>query len=83
MLVFFVVGGYANALSWTAHQQRGQTWKDWVRGRTLRLLWPTTLYVVVAVLAVTTARIASADAAGLARAGWPPCTCGSFPSSCC
>jgi hypothetical protein len=70
MPVFFVVGGYANALSWTAHHQRGQTWTDWVRGRTLRLLWPTTVYVVVAVLAVTTARIAGADAAGLARAGW-------------
>ncbi|MGC1287876.1 MAG: acyltransferase family protein, partial [Streptosporangiaceae bacterium] len=31
MPVFFVVGGYANALSWTRHQAEGATWADWVR----------------------------------------------------
>ena len=40
MPVFFLVGGYANAVSWTAHQQRSEGWTEWVRGRTLRLLWP-------------------------------------------
>ena len=70
MPVFFVVGGYANAVSWTAHHQRGDTWTDWVRGRMARLLWPTTVYVVAAVLAVVVARSAGADPAGLARAGW-------------
>ncbi len=35
MPVFFLVGGYANAVSWTAHQQRGEGWTEWVRGRAL------------------------------------------------
>lgn len=70
MPVFFVVGGYANAVSWTAHHQRGEGWANWVRGRMLRLLWPTTVYIVVGALAVTMARIAGADKAALARAGW-------------
>ncbi|GAA1333002.1 hypothetical protein GCM10009647_073990 [Streptomyces sanglieri] len=65
-----VVGGYANAVSWTAHQQRGEGWTNWVRGRMLRLLWPTTVYVVVGEVVVTVARIADADKAALARAGW-------------
>jgi hypothetical protein len=26
MPVFFLVGGYANALSWTAHQAQGESW---------------------------------------------------------
>ncbi|MET9660551.1 acyltransferase family protein [Streptomyces sp. NPDC006510] len=70
MTVFFVVGGYANAISWTAHQQRGEGWTNWLRGRMLQLLWPTTVYVVVGALAVTVARIAGVDMAALARAGW-------------
>ena len=40
MPVFFLVGGHANAVSWTAHQQRGEGCTEWVRGRALRLLWP-------------------------------------------
>ncbi|MEU6775028.1 acyltransferase [Streptomyces sp. NPDC046759] len=70
MPVFFVVGGYANAVSWTAHRRRGQSWTDWVRGRAARLLWPVAVYVVAAGLAVAAARSAGADRAGLARAGW-------------
>lgn len=70
MPVFFVVGGYANAVSWTAHRQRGARWSDWVRGRAVRLLWPTTVYVAVVVAAATAALIAGADPASLARAGW-------------
>lgn len=70
MPVFFVVGGYANAVSWTAHRRRGEDWTDWVRGRMLRLLWPTTVYVAVGVLAVIVARSAGAEKSDLARAGW-------------
>jgi len=65
--VFFLVGGYANATSWTAH--RADTWAWWVRRRAIRLLRPTTVYVVVAVLAVTGARYAHASPAVLAGAG--------------
>ena len=70
MPVFFLVGGYANAVSWTAHQERGEGWTVWVRGRAMRLLWPATVYVVVAALTVTGARIAGTSAAELAQAGW-------------
>jgi hypothetical protein len=70
MPVFFVVGGYANAVSWTAHHQRGEGWTSWVRGRVMRLLWPATVYVVAVVLAVTGARIAGVNTAELAQVGW-------------
>jgi len=68
MPVFFLVGGYANATSWTAH--RADTWAWWVRRRAVRLLRPTTVYVVVAVLAVIGARYAHLSPAVLAKVGW-------------
>lgn len=70
MPVFFLVGGYVNARSWTAHQQRGERWYDWVRERAMRLLWPTAAYVVVALAALAVAKMAGASAAELAQAGW-------------
>jgi len=70
MPVFFLVGGYVNAMSWRAHSAAGETWTVWVRDRVLRLLWPTAVYVVVAVAAVTVARAAGAPAAEVAEAGW-------------
>ncbi len=70
MPVFFLVGGYANATSWTAHHGSGQTWATWVRHRALRLLRPTTVYVAAAVLAVAGASLAGFSRAELARAAW-------------
>ena len=70
MPLFFLVGGYVNALSWTAHHARGESWTRWVRGRAMRLLWPTTVFVVVAVLAVITAGLAGVPAAELAEGAW-------------
>lgn len=70
MPLFFLVGGYVNALSWTAHHARGESWTRWVRGRAMRLLWPTTVFVVVAVLAVITAALAGVPAAELAEGAW-------------
>ncbi|MFC5186020.1 acyltransferase family protein [Actinomadura harenae] len=70
MPVFFVVGGYANAVSWTAHRRRQGVWTDWVRGRMLRLLWPTTVYVVVGVLVLAVARVAGVESHDLDRGGW-------------
>ena len=70
MPVFFLVGGYVNARSWAAHHDRGEGWADWVRERAMRLLWPTTVYVAVAIVAVAGARTAGVSAAELARAGW-------------
>ena len=75
--VFFLVGGYVNALSWTAHQERGESRTVWIRDRVLGMLWPTTAYVTVAELVVASARIAGAGPAelpaGLGPAGpWSP-----------
>ena len=70
MPVFFLVGGYVNARSWTAHHADGQIWTRWVRDRAMRLWWPTAVFVVVAVLAVTAAGAAGVSRAELAEAGW-------------
>ncbi|MFJ8439014.1 acyltransferase family protein [Kitasatospora griseola] len=68
MPVVFLVGGYANAVSWTAH--RGEGWAGWVRRRTLRLLWPTAVYVGTVAPAAAAAWAGSADSRELAQAGW-------------
>ncbi|QIM22679.1 acyltransferase family protein [Phycicoccus sp. HDW14] len=63
MPVFFLVGGYANALSWRRARERGTTWAGWLRGRLRRLLTP-----VVPLLLVWVALLVVADAAGVDRA---------------
>ncbi|WP_258535044.1 acyltransferase [Streptomyces sp. PT12] len=68
--VFFTVGGYVNAVSWTSHHARGTPWHVWVAARAMALLWPVAVYVVVAALGVTVALIAGAPARELDRAGW-------------
>jgi hypothetical protein len=40
MPIFFFVGGYANAVSWSAAAERGTPWAVWVRRRSRRLLRP-------------------------------------------
>ena len=40
MPVFFLVGGYANALSWRSAVRRGETYAGWLRARLRRLLTP-------------------------------------------
>ena len=70
MPVFFLVGGYVNARSWAARQEQGEGWAEWVRPRAMGLLWPTVVYVAVAILAIAGARMAGASAAELAQAGW-------------
>ncbi|MGW2248716.1 acyltransferase family protein [Kitasatospora sp. NPDC001660] len=70
MPAVFLVGGFANAASWTGHRGRGGDWASWVRRRALRLLWPATVYLAVAFLGVTAARASGADPSELARTGW-------------
>jgi fucose 4-O-acetylase-like acetyltransferase len=70
MPVFFLVGGYVHARSWTVHHARGESWTRWVRDRAMRLWWPTAVFVVVGILAVAAARAAGADPAEVAEAGW-------------
>jgi fucose 4-O-acetylase-like acetyltransferase len=70
MPVFFLVGGYVNALSWTAHRDHGESWSSWVKHRALRLLPPAMAFVAAGALAVAVARLAGVPAAEVAEAGW-------------
>jgi len=70
MPVFFLVGGYVNAQSWTAHHGEGQSWTVWVRDRAMRLWWPTAVFVVAGILAVAVATAAKVGPAELAQACW-------------
>ena len=60
MPVFFLVGGYANALSWRSARRRGETYAGWLRARLRRLLTP-----VVPLLLVWLAAVSVAFAAGV------------------
>ncbi|MGW3040249.1 acyltransferase family protein [Kitasatospora sp. NPDC001159] len=70
MPVVFLVGGFANAASWTEHRGHGEDWVSWVRRRALRLLWPATVYLAAAFLGVTAARASGAGTSELAQIGW-------------
>jgi hypothetical protein len=47
MPIFFIVGGFANAASWTSAQAKGTTYAEWVRSRMSRLLRPTLVFAAV------------------------------------
>jgi len=68
--VFFVVGGYANALSWSRYQATGGLPTTWIRQRALRLLVPTSAYVGVIALAVAICDLAGVNHDDLSQAAW-------------
>jgi fucose 4-O-acetylase-like acetyltransferase len=70
MPVFFFVGGYAAALSWSARRARGVSAANWLRGRTVRLLVPTAAYAAVALVGAEVCILLKAPPATLALAGW-------------
>ncbi|MGO9297942.1 MAG: acyltransferase family protein [Streptosporangiaceae bacterium] len=70
MPTFFLVGGYVDAISWTRHHERGESWLSWVRGRAMRLLWPTAVYAAAATAALGGARAAGTSPGQLALIGW-------------
>ncbi len=45
MPVFFIVGGWSNKASWESARRRGRSYADWVRGRAVRLLRPTMVFI--------------------------------------
>jgi fucose 4-O-acetylase-like acetyltransferase len=47
MPVFFMVGGYSNAASWSATERDGKSYTDWLRSRCQRLLGPTVVFSLV------------------------------------
>ena len=55
MPVFFLVGGYANALSWRSARRRGEPYAGWLRARLRRLLTPVVPLLLVWLVAATLA----------------------------
>lgn len=72
MPVFFLVGGYANTASLTAHLAAGRTAPAWVRARALRLLRPTAVLVGALVVAHVLAGALGADPEVARTALWLP-----------
>jgi fucose 4-O-acetylase-like acetyltransferase len=71
MPLFFLVGGFANAASWTSHRrERGRGWVAWVLHRLGRLLRPTTWYLAIGVASVVAARAAGAASDLVEDAAW-------------
>jgi Acyltransferase family len=58
MPFFFMVGGYANGISWRAARRDGKSYATWLEDRLRRLLWPILplLVVWVAIVAIEYAR---------------------------
>ena len=55
MPVFFLVGGYSNALSWRSAVRRGDTYAGWLRARLRRLLTPVVPLLLVWLVASSVA----------------------------
>ncbi len=68
--LFFLVGGYSNALSWTRYQAGGGSAFGWTLRRARRLLVPTAGYVAAISLAVVACTAAGANRDDLQEAGW-------------
>jgi hypothetical protein len=47
MPIFFMVGGYANGISWRAARRDNKSYAAWLEGRLRRLLWPLLPLLVV------------------------------------
>ncbi|WP_230885354.1 acyltransferase family protein [Streptomyces spinoverrucosus] len=70
MPVFFLVGGFANAASLTAHRERGGTITGWVLHRTDRLVRPTTALLATLVPAALLVRTLGVDPGLIGTAVW-------------
>ncbi len=70
MPIFFLVGGYANAASFTSHRRRGGDAMAWVLWRTDRLLRPTTALLLVVPVTAAGAVLLGASEALVGMATW-------------
>jgi hypothetical protein len=70
MPVFFMVGGFANAISYTHHRDRGGTAAGWLLDRSARLIRPTTVLLVVLAAGALGARLLGVAPAQIGRAVW-------------
>jgi fucose 4-O-acetylase-like acetyltransferase len=70
MPVFFMVGGFANAISLSHHRERGGTASQWLLARSARLIWPTTVLLLVLAGGALAARLAGVAGEQAGRAVW-------------
>ena len=69
--VFFLVGGYASAASWTRWREAGgRRWTEWVRNRLAAILGPTTAYVMLVLVAVAVLDWVGVGRSALRFGGW-------------
>lgn len=68
--LFFLVGGYAGALSWSRYRAAGGSAFGWMHHRARRLLIPTAAYIAAISLAVVVCTAAGANRGDLEEAGW-------------
>jgi fucose 4-O-acetylase-like acetyltransferase len=68
--LFFLVGGYAGAVSWTRYQVAGGSAFGWTLHRARRLLVPTAGYIAAISLGVVACTAAGANRDDLEDAGW-------------
>jgi fucose 4-O-acetylase-like acetyltransferase len=68
MPVFFLVGGYANGLSWRASRRRDVTYAEWLRGRLQRLATPVLPLLLVWLAAMSVGYAAGAPGSTLRAA---------------
>ena len=61
MPIFFLVGGYSNALSWRSARRRNQTYAAWVRARLRRLGIPLVPLLIVWLIICAVSLAAGAD----------------------
>ncbi|WP_454853598.1 acyltransferase family protein [Promicromonospora soli] len=68
MPVFFIVGGVANAISWTGRRTLGGTATRWLLDRSARLFPPVTVFLLVVAGCAAVARLAGVPPDVVARA---------------
>lgn len=68
MPVFFLVGGVANAISWTSRRTRGETATRWLLDRSARLFPPVTAFLLVVAGCAAVARLVGVPPDVVARA---------------
>ncbi|MCV7413037.1 hypothetical protein AWC05_11690 [Mycobacterium florentinum] len=69
--VFFLVAGYAGAVSWTHHRESGEVSRQaWLRRRLARVLGPTVVYIALVSAIVVAAAAFGVGASLLEYAGW-------------
>jgi hypothetical protein len=69
MPVFFIVGGFSNEASWSSAQRRGETYAEWLRARSARLLRPAVWFVAFWALIPTIGVAIGVLPSGIARVG--------------